>query len=309
MSIAFKPKHVPSDIVSRWPAMAMTLWKRSFKQQACILLTAALLTKIFPAAAAIAGFLIAPSLFIVSFTAVRIADEQTTFSWLALCEMATPSALRLGYMSVQFAAMFGAGIAALFSLASLLPVDRSAMEQPTMPEDAIAPPAGIGDAMMHSSQNSFMEFIHFCATWTEGVMALVFLGLFIVAIYHGIFGAILYGQEGMNTGIARNYGWQAWQINSESIEQALREAPPKFFVYLAAAALAIICGFQTVYLSPAGLILATYVPCLAYVAYRSIFFGKHENVAATNRATSLPAHGLAPAGRSYASSLVYRLSS
>jgi hypothetical protein len=48
---------------------------------------------------------------------------------------------------------------------------------------------------------------------------------------------------------------------------------------------AVICAFQTVYLSPIGLLLATYIPSLSYVAYRSIFFGKHQNVAQAKRVT------------------------
>jgi hypothetical protein len=295
MSTTFEPKYVPSEVISRWPVMALALWKRSFKHQAGILLTAALMMKFIPAWAAVAGFLIAPSLFLVSFAAVRIADEQATFSWGALIDTALPGALRLGYISLQFAACFGLVVAVLFSLSSPFLPDPSLAKQPESFEETLKMQAASADPALAQSPNVIVEFLHFCATWAEGVMAMVFLGIFVVAIYQGIFGVILYGQEGVNTRISRTYGWQAWQINSESIEKALRDAPPKFFKYLAMAIVAVICGFQTVYFSPIGLVLATYIPCLAYVAYRSIFFAQHENVAASNRVAATPPMILVPA--------------
>jgi hypothetical protein len=118
--------------------------------------------------------------------------------------------------------------------------------------------------------------------------------MFVIAIYQGVFGAILHAQEGMDTRASRILGWQAWQVNAGSIEQALRDAPPAFWMRLAVIAVTVACAFQTVYFSPVGLLLATYVPCLAYVAYRSIFLGRHENVPAALRKQGL-APGL-PAG-------------
>lgn len=283
MSTTFEPKHVTSEIVSRWPAMALALWKRSFNYQIGILLAVALIMKFLPAWSAVAGFLIAPSLFIISFTAVQVADEHTKFSWGALIDMALPGALRLAYLSMRFAACFGLAVAVLLSLAALFLPAPSTARQAGLLEETIK----MQSAAFGPSQNTIVEFLHFCATWAEGVVAMMFLGVFIVAIYQGIFGVILHAKEGIATKASRAYGWQAWQINSESIEQALRNAPLGFFKYPAIVMVAIICGFQTVYLSPIGLILATYIPCLAYVAYRSIFLAKHENVPASARMTAV----------------------
>lgn len=290
MSITFEPKYVSSDVVSRWPAMALALWKRSFNQQAGILLAAALMMKFLPAWSAVAGFLIAPSLFIISFNAVQIADEQSTFSWSALADVALPGAFRLGYLSVQFAACFGLLIGVLSSLSKLLLPDPSMASHAAALEETI----NTHSSTLEPSRNLIVEFAHFCATWAEGVMAMMFLGIFIVAIYQGIFGVILHAKEGMGAKASRRYGWQAWQINSGSIEQALRDAPLGFFKYPAIVMVAVICGFQTVYLSPIGLVLATYIPCLTYVAYRSIFLAKHENVPASNRVTAKPPTVLVP---------------
>jgi hypothetical protein len=295
MSNTFKPKNVPSDVVTRWPAMALALWKRSFKQQAGVLLASALLMKFLPAWSAVIGFLIAPSLFIVSFAAVQIADEQSEFSWSALLDAALPGALRLSYISAQFAACFGAVMAVLFSLASLLVPEPSATKHDELTGEPIIAPI----ASFESSQHVVVEFFHFCATWVGGVMAMVFLGLFIVVIYQGVFGVILHAQEGMGTRVSRTYGWQAWQVNADSIEEALRNAPRKFFMYLAVVLLAVICGFQSVYFSPIGLVLATYMPYLAYVAYRSIFYGRHQNVTAANRVIAPSSLVLAPIRPSY----------
>lgn len=290
MSVTFEPKYVPSDVVSRWPEMALALWKRSFNQQAGILLAAALLMKFLPTWSAVAGFLVAPSLFIISFAAVQIADEKATFSWRALVDMAMPGALRMGYLSVQFAALFGLAIAALASLAALFVPAPSTAREADIREGV----ADVPFAAFESSPSLIVDFVHFCATWAEGVMVMVFLGAFIVAIYQGIFGVILHANEGVSTTASRRYGWKAWQVNADSIEQALRDAPFGFFKYPAIVFVAIVCGFQTVYLSPIGLILATYVPCLAYVAYRSIFLARHENVPASKRATAAPSAILVP---------------
>lgn len=288
MSISFKPKYVPSDVIARWPSMALSLWKRSFSQQTAALLAASLLTKLLPAWSTVIGFLIAPSLFIVSFATAQIVDERTTFSWMELIDLALDGVVRLGRVALQFAIWFGLGIAALACLSSLLVSDPSAaaFDQPMR----TLPPATVD-----APQNVVFEFLHFCATWTEGVMTMVFLGMFIVVIHQGIFGAVLHAQEGMGPRESRQLGWQAWQVNSQSIEQALRDAPLKFWGCMACVALAVICAFQTVYLSPVGLILATYIPCFAYVAYRSIFFGKHENVPATARTEARRTGILVPA--------------
>lgn len=294
MSATFEPQFVPSDIISRWPSMALELWKRSFSQQAGILMAAVLMGKFFPAWSEVISFLIAPSLFIIAFTSVQMADERAKASFGTLMHAALPSALRLGYVSVQFAALFGIGIGALSLLASSLAPAAPANGQVPLPEDRMTIPALPGSSTDESS-SLVIEFIQFCASWTDGVMTMMFLGLFIVAIYQGIFGAVLHAQHRMHASISRNYGWQAWEINMHSIETAVREAPPKFFSYLAAIVIAVICGFQTVYLSPVGLILATYIPCLSYVAYRSIFLGKHENVPETRRITAIQPRILAPA--------------
>lgn len=290
MSISFKPKYVPSDVIARWPSMALSLWKRSFSQQTAVLLAASLLTKLLPAWSTVIGFLIAPSLFIVSFAAVQIVDERTTFSWMELADLALDGVVRLGRVALQFAAWFGLGIAVLAGLSSLLvPAPSAAVfDEPLR----TLPPA-----TMDAPQNIVLEFLHFCATWTEGVMTMVFLGMFIVAIHQGVFGAVLHAQEGVGPRESRQLGWQAWQVNSGSIEQALREASLKFWGCTALVALAVICAFQTVYLSPVGLILATYIPSFAYVAYRSIFFGKHENVPATARSAAKRMGTLIPAFR------------
>jgi hypothetical protein len=290
MSISFKPKCVPSDIVARWPSMALSLWKRSFSQQAAVLLAASLLTRLFPAWSTVIGFLMAPSLFIVSFAAAQIVDERTRFSWMELTDLALHGVVRLGRITLQFAAWFGLGVAALASLASLFVPNPPAA---ALDESWRILPA----ASMDAPQNLALEFLHFCATWTEGVMTMVFFGMFIVAIYQGIFGAVLHGQEGMGPRESRLLGWQAWQVNSGSIEQALHNAPLKFWGWIALIALAVICAFQTIYLSPVGLILATYVPCFVYVAYRSVFFGKHENVPAAARSAVKRTGMLIPAFR------------
>lgn len=290
MSISFKPKYVPSDVIARWPSMALSLWKRSFSQQTVVLLAASLLTKLLPAWSTVIGFLIAPSLFIVSFAAVQIADERTAFSWMELIDLAHEGVMRLGRVTLQFAVWFGLGIAALASLSSLFVSDPSAAE---LDEPLRTLPA----ATMDVPQNLMLEFLHFCVTWTEGVMTMIFLGMFIVVIYQGVFGAVLHAQEGMGPRESRLLGWQAWQVNSKSIEQALLNAPLKFWGCMALVALAVVCAFQTVYLSPVGLILATYIPCFAYVAYRSIFFGKHENVPVSARTTAVRMVALIPALR------------
>ncbi len=282
MSNTFKPKHVPSDVVARWPVMALSLWKRSFKHQASILLAAALVIKFLPAWSTVVAFLIAPSLFIVSFVAVQIADEKAAFSWSDLVDSVLPGILRLGHISLQFMAVFGLGIAVLAGLSSMLLPESSATAQHAAFDEFISVPPSAGMAS-EQPQNSMLEFIHFCATCTEGVMAMVFLGMFVVAIYQGVFGVVLHAQEGMGARESRMVGWQAWQVNTGSIETALRDAPTRFWCYLAAIVFAVMCAFQTVYLSPIGLVLATYIPCLSYVAYRSIFFGMHENVPASAR--------------------------
>jgi len=285
MSTTFKPKHVPADVIAHWPQMALSLWKRSFSQQAAILLAAAMATKAFPFWSTIIGFLIAPSLFIVSFAAVQIADERATFSWTAMLDEALPGALRMGQTVLRFAAMFGLGLAALAGLSSALVPHPDSSTQVAATDNMLAStPAG--NSIDPVADNLFTEFLHFCASWTEGVMAMVFLGMFMIAIYQGVFGAVLHAREGMDARASRLYGWQAWQVNSGSMEQALREATPVFWCYLAATVLAVICAFQTVYLSPVGLAVATYVPSLAYVAYRSIFLGRHENVPAAARSTA-----------------------
>jgi hypothetical protein len=295
MSNTFKPKYVPSDVVSRWPSMALALWKRSFKQQALILMAAALIMKLLPAWSAAIGFLIAPSLFVVSFAAVQIADERTNFSWAELLDTALPGALKLGYVSLQFAACFGLGIGVLSSVAALVVPHRPVPEQAQTVDRPLDLRAALTETNFGQLENPVVEFLHFFATWTEGVMAMVLLGLMIVVIYQGVFGAILHGLEGIGAGVSRVYGWQAWQVNAESIENALRNAPARFFHYLAILIVAVICGFQTVYLSPVGLVLATYMPCLTYVAYRSIFLGRHENVAAAKRAAVEQHREFAPA--------------
>lgn len=293
MSTIFEPKHVPSDIVARWPVMALSLWKRSFKQQAVILLAAALISKFFPAWATAFAFLIAPSLFIASFATVQIVDEHARFSWGTLVNQALPGIVRLGKISLLFAAGFGLVIAALASLsAALIPTTADAAAHATFADSMKAPP--VMHVMPDQPQGVVAEFLHFCATWTEGVMAMVFLGMFIVAIYHGIFGAILHAQEGIDSRQSRIIGWQAWQVNSGSIHQAVQNAPSAFWVCVAIMIVAIACAFQTVYLSPVGLVLATYVPCLAYVAYRSIFHGKHENLPASARVEQEQTGALVP---------------
>ena len=287
MSNTFKPRSVPSDVIARWPVMALSLWKRSFRQQAIVLLATALTLKFFPAWSMLVAFLVAPSLFIVAFATVQIADEKKVFSWWDLAARVLPGALRIGRVSLQFAAAFAALAGTLAWLASTL-VQHSAVD---------AQQAAFADAMRSAPVAMAIpdtlpgEFLYFCATWAQGVMAMMFIGMFIVAIYQGVFGAILHAQEGMETRESRRYGWQAWQVNMGSIEQALREAPSAFWLRLVLAAATIACAFQTVYFSPAGLLLATYVPCLAYVAYRSIFHGRHENVPAAQR-SSVTAPGM-----------------
>jgi hypothetical protein len=296
MSHTFKPKYVPSEVIARWPAMAFALWKRSFKHQAGMLLVAALALKFLPAWSAVIAFLIAPSMFFICFAAVQIADEKVMFSWHDLADTALSGALKLGYISMQFAACFGLGIAALSLLVFPFLPDPSAAKQTGLFEGSIGMQAATTSAAFDSSQNQVVEFLYFFASWTDGIMAMMFLGLFIVAIYQGVFGVFLHAQEEMNTRVSRTYGWQAWQINSESIESAVRAAPPRFFSYLAIIIFTVICEFQIIYLAPIGILLATYIPSLAYVAYRSIFFAKHENVAASNRvAARASTHGLVPA--------------
>ena len=288
MSHTFQPRCVPSDVIARWPVLAMTLWKRSFRQQAIVLLGAALLLKIFPAWSTLVSFVIAPALFFIAFAAVQIADEKKAFAWMELATLVLPGTVRLCGVSLKFAAGFGALAAVLSALASaLVRHDAVAAQQAAFAEAVKSVPAAaaLPDTLAG-------EFIHFCATWTQGVMAMMFVGMFIVAIYQGVFGAVLHAREGMGTRQSRRYGWQAWQVNAGSIEQALREAPRAFWICTAAAAAAIICAFQTVYFSPAGLLLATYVPCLAYVAYRSIFLGRHENVPAARRSAAQVRAGL-----------------
>jgi len=255
-----------------------------------MLLATALLLKIVPAWSTLVSFVVAPSLFIVAFAAVQIADEKKTFAWTDLGALVLPGALRLCGLSIKFAAAFGALAAVLSALASaLVRHDAVAAQQTAFAEAMKSAPAAasLPDTLAG-------EFLHFCATWAHGVMAMMFVGMFVVAIYQGVFGAILHAQAGMGTGQSRRYGWQAWQVNAGSIEQALREAPRSFWLRVMAAAVTIICAFQTVYFSPAGLLLATYVPCLAYVAFRSIFLGKHENVPAARRSSPARVPRLAP---------------
>lgn len=285
MSHSFQPRSVPSDIIARWPAMALSLWKRSFQQQAIILLATALAIKLFPVWSTLGAFLVAPSLFVIAFATVQLADEKARFSWWDLVDV-LPGALRLGWVTLQFAAGFGVLAGALAGLSSaLVQGNEVAAQQAAFADAMMAPHAGAMADAADVPDNLLAEFFHFCATWTQGIMAMVFLGMFIVAIYQGVFGAVLHAQQGMGPRESRIYGWQAWQVNAGSIEQALREAPAAFWLRLAVAAATVICSFQTVYFSPFGLVLASYIPCLAYVAYRSIFLGKHENVPATKRAT------------------------
>ncbi|HEY0845066.1 MAG TPA: hypothetical protein VGE12_06840 [Noviherbaspirillum sp.] len=290
MSTSFKPNFVPSDVVARWPAMALSLWKRSFRHQAPVLLAAALVFKFFPAVSTLFAFLVAPSLFIIAFAIAQMTDEQHAFSWRALADGVLPGAMRLGRITVQFGAIFGLVLAALAGIASSLPPPQARHA-----DGDFAGPLPAAGAMLAPPEGFLGEFLHFCATWTEGVMAMMFLGIFIIAIYQGVFGAVLHAQEGIDARESRLYGWQAWQINSESIAKALREAPTRFWSWLAAIALAIMCSFQTVYLSPVGLIVATFIPCLTYVAYRSIFLGRHENVPAASRVIAARPALLVPA--------------
>lgn len=294
MSNSFKPNFVPSDVVARWPAMAFALWKQSFRKQAAVLLLVALWMKFFPDWAPLAGFLLAPSVFVVSFAIVQLTDEDAVFSWMKLMENAMPGAVRLGGIAIQFAACFGIVFGILFYIASLLKPRAASVHADG---ELLAQLAGSQAAPLQPAALTGMpgEFFYFCASWAEGVMSLVFLGLFIVAIYQGIFGVVLHAQQGMHSNLSRQYGWQAWQVNSSSIEQAFKDAPLRFYMSLAGVAAAVVCAFQTVYLSPVGLLLATYIPSLAYVAYRSIFFGKHENVPVARRASSSAPRILIPA--------------
>lgn len=285
MSATFKPNHVPSDVIARWPSMALALWKRSFTQQAAILLAAALV-KFLPAWTTVIGLLLAPPLFILAFAAVQAADEKAEFSWSEWLEAALPGALRMGYLSLQFTAGFGLVMAALAGVSSAL---MPAAQQAGIEEATRILPLPV----QHDS--TFSEFVYFCATWAEGVMTMVFLGMLMIAIYHGVFGAVLHAQQKLSAREARVYGWQAWQVNSESIEEALRKASPHFWYRLGIIAFAVICAFQTVYLSPIGLVVATYIPCLAYVAYRSIFLGRHQNVPASAQARAEQTGALVPA--------------
>lgn len=283
MSNTFKPSYVPSDIIARWPTMALALWKKSFGKQAAMLLAVALLMKPFPAWSAVVAFLLAPSLFFICFTAAQINDEYAGFSWSAFLEKALPGAARLGQISLRIGVCFGVGIAILYSISSTFsPSSAGLMPPDGMDKVGMAVAGNQANAML-SPPNQFVEFIQFCVGWTEGVMTMIFLGMFIIAIYQGIFGAILHGQQGLSAQLSRQYGWQAWQINAESMEDAVRHAPRAFFKWLALVSLAVICAFQTVYFSPVALLLGTYIPCLAYVAYRSIFSGKHENVPASQQ--------------------------
>ena len=290
MSNTFQPRFVPSDIVARWPAMALLLWKRSFRHQAILLMSTAFILKVFPAWSTLAGFVLAPALFAVAFAVVRFADERKSISWRELIELALPGALRLCGIALKFAAGFAALAGLLAWLAEAL-VRHSAVAGQ---QAAFAEAMGSARAAIAVPDSLAGEFLHFCATWTHGVMAMMFLGMFIVAIYQGVFGAILHAQEGMDARVSRRYGWQAWQVNTESIGQAMRDAPASFWLRVAAASAAIIAAFQTVYFSPAGLLLATYIPCLAYVAYRSIFLGRHENVPAALRSAQARGGLLAP---------------
>ena len=282
MSSTFKPHPVPSEVIARWPAMALALWKRSFQQQAAILLAGAMLVKLLPALSAPLGFLLAPSLFVVAFCAVQMADEHAAGSWTRLLREAMPGALRVGAISLRFAAGFGALFGALWWLVeSLLPLAPQPMDERALP--------AASDALLVGALPLEMQFLHFCASWTSGIMTMMFLGLFIVAIYQGVFGVILHAQQGLDARSSRRYAWRAWQVNAPALEEALHCASPAAIRMLVAAVLAVACAFQSVYLSPVGLLLATYVPCLAYVAYRSIFFGQHENVPAAQRTAAADA--------------------
>lgn len=281
MSNTFEPKFVPSDVVARWPNLALSLWKRSFWHLAPPLLGAALLFKLFPVWGIALAFLIAPSLFIVSFATVQMADERGTgFTWRRLLDSTWPGAVRMGRITLQFAAVFGSVCAALAGIAATLPLPS---EVTPAGVDGVPGATRTVTAMMQTPDNLVTEFLYFCATWAQGVMTTVVLGMFIVAIYQGVFGAVLHAQQGMGTRQSRRYGWKAWQVNSASIEEALKQASARFWRKLGLIAVLVVCAFQNVYLSPVGLLLATYIPCLAYVAYRSIFLGKHENVPASAR--------------------------
>jgi hypothetical protein len=283
MNSTFEPKHVPSDVIMRWPAMALALWKGAFKRQSLLLLVAALIMKLAPDWAPIIGLLIAPSLFIICFSVAQLCDEYWMFSCRQLLDSALPGTLKLGYVSAQFAACFGLVMAALRYLVLLLLSHPSEqMQEGNFIDEIKMPPIAANEAL-DASQSLIVQFIHFITTWTEGVTEMMFLGMFIVAIYEGIFGVVLYGQRGMNLSTSRAFSWQAWQINSASIEDAFRNAPLSFYGCLALAILAIISALESVYLSPLGLVIATYLPCLAYVAYRSIFLGKDENVSIKDR--------------------------
>jgi len=291
MSNTFTPRPVPSEIIASWPSMALSLWRRSFRPQAIVLMSVAFLLKLFPAWATPAGFVLAPSLFVVAFAVAQVADERKLFSWQALGELVLPGAVRLCGVALKFAAGFAALAGALALLATTL-VRHSAVD-----EQQAAFAAAIGSARATVSMPDTLggEFLHFCATWMQGVMAMMFLGMFIVAIYQGVFGAILHAQQGMEARAARRLGWQAWQVNAGAIEEALRAAPASFWLRTVLAGVAIAAAFQSVYFSPAGLLLATYVPCLAYVAFRSIFLGRHENVPAALRSGETARGPLVPA--------------
>jgi len=202
MSNTFTPRSVPSDVITRWPSMALSLWKRSFGHQAAVLLATAFFLKLVPAWSTLAGFVLAPSLFVVAFAVVQVADEHKLFSWRALAALAVPGALRLCQVTLQFAAAFAAVAGILAWLASALVKHQAVQTQQAAFAEAIGSVRGAAAV----ADGLASEFVHFCASWAQGVMTMVFLGMFIVAIYHGVFGAILHAQVRMDARMSRRYG-------------------------------------------------------------------------------------------------------
>jgi|GEM_PF-2496000 len=283
MSTSIKPEYVPVEVVSRWPSMASELWTRTFARQAIVLLPAAAVLQFMPAWSAILGFVIAPSLFIICFSVVEHVDEQQRNSGLHWLIPALRGATRLAYLSARMAAGFGLGAIVLFAISTQVELNPSVAPQFEAHAEQHGMPSVSSRSVPGTADNLIIQFTYFCSTWIAGVTTLMLLGLLVVAIYQGLFGVPLYAHEGMKGNVARAYAWQAWQINLESIEEALRRARPNSYRDPAVLTLTFICSFETVYLSFSGLVLATYIPCLGYVAYRSIFFNKHENAPARNQ--------------------------
>jgi len=272
MNSSFAPRQVPGEIVFRWPGMAAALWKRSAGMQSAVLLAAALVMKLPEMWATAIAFVISPSLFFIAFCAARLADEQHAVAPLALARSAWPGALRLAKASLAVAVGFAALLSTLSATARMLIGDAPAAD--ALRGDAM--PAAIA-AMPALPPNVALEFLQFCAGWTGGVLTMLFLGMFIVAIVQGVFGIVLQAEHGMGVLQSRRIGWQAWQVNSLSIEEALTRASAPFWWLVGLAAVALACAFESVWLSPVALLVATYLPCLAWVAYRSIFLGRHQN--------------------------------